>query len=102
MKALSVKQPFAEQIASGEKKIEYRDWRFQPRYRGPLLIVSCSSPAWRLEEKLPLGEAICVVDLVRIDKYEWILENPRRCKKGIKIRGRLKLYDVPGDITDFL
>jgi len=37
MKALSVKQPWANKIASGEKTIEVRTW--YTHYRGPLLIV---------------------------------------------------------------
>ncbi len=42
MKALSVKQPWANAIASGEKTIETRKWFAD--YRGPLLIVSSKQP----------------------------------------------------------
>lgn len=38
MKALSVRQPWAELIAQGRKSIELRSW--STSYRGPLLIVA--------------------------------------------------------------
>jgi hypothetical protein len=43
MKALSVKQPWAELIASGIKTIETRIWH--THFRGPLLICSSKKPA---------------------------------------------------------
>ncbi|MCA9418448.1 MAG: ASCH domain-containing protein [Candidatus Omnitrophica bacterium] len=36
MKAISIRQPFAHYIVTGDKKIEYRSWR--TNYRGPILI----------------------------------------------------------------
>jgi len=36
IRVLSVRQPYADMIISGEKKVEYRSW--STRYRGPLLI----------------------------------------------------------------
>lgn len=42
MKALSVKQPWAELIARGEKSIETRTW--QTNYRGDLLICASARP----------------------------------------------------------
>ncbi|MBK6692827.1 MAG: ASCH domain-containing protein [Myxococcales bacterium] len=41
MRALSVKQPWAELIAAGKKKIEYRTWSVD--LRGELLIVASKS-----------------------------------------------------------
>lgn len=38
MKALSIQQPWAWLIASGYKDIENRDWKYEPSYRGQLLI----------------------------------------------------------------
>ncbi len=102
MKALSVKQPFAELIATGEKKIEYRSW--QVAHRGPLLIVASKSPNLeRCEEmsmdpaKLAHGVAICVVDLVKVTgddgDFEWHLKNPRRVEPA-PLRGYAALYNV--------
>lgn len=42
MKALSIKQPWAEMILQGLKKIEVRSWRTD--YRGDLLICSSAKP----------------------------------------------------------
>lgn len=106
MKALSVKQPWAELIARGEKTIETRGKA--TRHRGPLLIVSCRSPnVWAT------GCAIAVVDLVdcrpmtRADEgaalcgrwtgaKAWVLENPRRVEP-VPVTGRLGVYDVDLD-----
>ncbi len=41
MKALSIKQPWAHYIASGQKTIETRTW--ETKYRGPLLICAGAS-----------------------------------------------------------
>ena len=103
MKALSVKQPWAELIARGEKTIEVRDW--SSKHRGPLLIVASKRPnVWAT------GCAVAVVDLVgcrpmtRADEEAalgeyyhgakvWVLENPRRVEQ-VPVTGRVGVYDV--------
>jgi len=106
MKALSVRQPWANRIACGTKTIETRTWATP--YRGPLLIVSSKSP--RIE---PAGYALAVADLVdcrpmtAVDEdaarcapypgaYSWVLANIRRVKP-FPVRGQLGIYDVPCD-----
>lgn len=104
MKALSVRQPWAELIATGEKDIEYRTW--ETSYRGPLVI--CASNSWGADEpcpaseraKYPRGVAVCVVDLVEIREseeepgvYEWLLENPVRVEP-VPVKGKLHLFDL--------
>jgi len=122
MKALSVRQPYAELIARGVKTIEVRTWRTD--YRGPLLIVSSAgAPAWddsehqigMLDADCPRGVAVCVVDLADIHAVDafksyrqtsiqaccapsqsdlaWCLTSPRRVEP-VPIKGRLRLYDV--------
>lgn len=119
MKAISVKQPYAELIASGRKSIEVRTW--QDSYRGPLLIVASSQPNRVALENfdmhdLPCGVAVCVVGLtgihrapadvlhrqekerlacceLRRDDLLWHIGAPRRVKP-VAIKGRLRLYDV--------
>lgn len=81
MKAISLKQPFANFILFGWKTLETRTWNIN--YRGPLLI--CASQAihngdcmldgkefecldvieqwWRMEIPFHLGKALCVVDI---------------------------------------
>lgn len=111
MKALSVRQPYAEHIASGRKTIEVRTW--YTKHRGPLLIVASA----RRSGDLPTGCTIAIVDVVDVrrprdtdfepamllgpddDLYEesdwcWILKNPRRVEQ-VPVRGRFKLYEVP-------
>jgi len=103
MRALSVKQPWANLIASGEKTIETREW--PTNYRGPLLIVSSKTP-----DIPPAGAALCVVDVVdcralrredapaarcpwRPNAWAWVLTNVRRVKP-FKVRGCLGFYYV--------
>ena len=90
MKALSVKSPWAEQIRSGEKKIEYRSWRTE--YRGPLLICCSLKPYSPFS-----GLAVCTVNLVKIRRgkylFEWIIQNPRPIEP-FPVRGELSLFEV--------
>ena len=110
MKALSVKQPWANRIASGEKTIETRVW--QTDHRGQLLIVSSKVPAIA-----PAGCAVAVAEvvdcrpMVTADEpaagcecyggaYAWVLANVRAIKP-FPVRGFQRLYEVdlaPGQI----
>ncbi len=104
MKALSIKQPWADRIILGQKTIETRYW--PTKHRGKLLIVS---------SKLPKAEwagcALGVVDLVDCRKmtpqdeaaamceclpglYAWVFENVVAIAAPFPVRGRLRLYDV--------
>lgn len=103
MKALSVKQPWANMIASGEKTIETRTWSTD--YRGDLLIVSSRTP-----NIAPAGCALCIVRLVDCrpmtekDQMEaccsiypgafaWVLTGVRRVNP-FAVRGQVGLFDV--------
>ena len=103
MKALSIKQPWANMIASGEKSIETRKWCTD--YRGNLLIVSSKKP--KIE---PAGYALAVAKLIecqpmtREDEeeaccslyagaYSWVLTNIRKIKP-FPVKGQLGLYEV--------
>ncbi len=115
MKALSIKQPWANMIADGEKTIETRTW--STSYRGPLLIVSSKKPDLEGFPRLdiphngPYGYAIAVAQLVEcrpMNRYtdkkkaqcEWypgaIAWRLRRAKriKPFPVAGRLRLYNV--------
>ena len=90
MKALSIKSPWAEQIRSGEKTVEYRTWRTS--HRGPVLVC-CSKKPWS-----PFaGLAVCVVDLVDVrfgsDCFEWIIRNPRPIDP-FPVRGQQGFFEV--------
>lgn len=103
LKALSLKQPWANMIASGEKTIETRRW--PTTYRGPLLIVSSKTP-----NIPPAGCAVAVATLVdcramtRTDEvaarcalysgaFAWVLRDIRPIKP-FAVRGMLGIYDV--------
>ena len=95
MKALSIHAPYAILIADGAKDIEYRSW--STKYRGPLLICSTKFKDSAWTAKLPLGKAICVVDLVDCtysaedDIYHWHLAKPRPVELQA-IKGQQGLY----------
>ena len=106
--ALSVRQPFAEGIASGKKKIEYRSWT--TKHRGPLLICASAQVHESVKDKggaalrnallLPMGQMVCLVDVVDVvwdeDEicYKWKLKNPRRVV-GEPVKGCASFYRVP-------
>jgi hypothetical protein len=103
MKALSVKQPRANLIASGQKTMETRKWATE--YRGELLIVSSKQP-----RIAPAGFALALVDLVECramtlsderfaccEIYEnavvWIFRNIRALEP-FPVLGQLGVFDV--------
>lgn len=89
LKALSVRQPWAELIMRGEKAAEYRS---QPtKVRGRVYIyASLAKPEpgdESLDSKLPRGVIVGTVEVTGCeggdDKYEWLLENPQRLPEPI-------------------
>ncbi len=95
MKALSIRQPYASEIASGEKTEEYRSRR--THFRGPLLVCSTKAPD-EGGEGMPCGVTICTVDLVDCipdgsGGWAWVLENPRPVEPR-PIKGVLGFYEV--------
>jgi hypothetical protein len=103
VKALSVKQPWANLIASGKKTMETRTWG--TTYRGELLIVSSKKPVIA-----PAGFALALVNLVECrpmtlsderfaccEIYDravvWILDNIRAIKP-FPLIGQLGIFDV--------
>lgn len=102
MKTISVKQPWANFIASGYKTIETRTWN--TNYRGKLLIASSQKP-----HIYPAGYVVALVTLVdcRDMKLEdmdfarcgyrkglkaWVLDNIRKVKP-IPVKGQLRIYE---------
>ncbi len=73
MKVLSIKQPFAELILLGRKRIELRKWN--TKFRGKFLIHAPKSPDKEAMKKfgfsnLPLGFIVGKAELVGVKKYE--------------------------------
>jgi len=93
-RALSIRQPYAEMILRGIKKIEYRS--MPTKIRGRVYIYA-SLTAGSLEafEKLkahpgdfPTGVLVGTVEIVGCETpdgydYEWMLANPQRLEKPI-------------------
>ena len=123
MKALSIKQPWAELILQGKKKIELRKWN--TKFRGEFLIHSSKSPDVVAMKKfgfkdLPCGFILGKVELAGIKKYKdnpeefetdrnlhlatmnfgnfgFILKNVQRIDP-IKCNGSLGFWDFGGDV----
>lgn len=104
MKAISLKQPFANLVASGKKTIETRKW--STKYRGDLII--CSSQKPQVE---PYGKALCVVELYDVQPmakkdegkacvklypgaYAWLFRNLRKIDPPIPVKGSLGIFDL--------
>lgn len=117
MKALSIKQPFAELILQGKKKIELRKWN--TNFRGEFFIHAPKSPDKKSMKRfgfneLPLGFIVGKVSLTGVKKYNneiehqqdkelhlassywgnygFILENPKRLD-SIAINGKLGFWE---------
>lgn len=119
MKALSVKQPWANALVEGAKTIEVRSWTTP--HRGPLLICASSSPKnvfWQdpdTKEKFLFyaGCIIGIVDLIecrpmtkadedaalsdyQAGTYAWVTKPIAFCRPD-PILGKLHLYEVPDE-----
>jgi hypothetical protein len=96
MKAITVRQPWAELIASGAKRVENRTWR--TRYRGPLLIHA-AKPTGAIVATADLIDCVPIQDAQHLDFAEgpwcWLLEYIRRLPKPIPCRGQQRLFDLP-------
>ena len=73
IKTLSLKQPWAELILQGKKKIEIRKWN--TKFRGEFLIHASKTPDVKNMERfgfesLPLGFIVGKAKLLDVKKYE--------------------------------
>lgn len=73
MKALSLKQPWAELILQGKKKIEIRKWN--TKFRGEFLIHASKNPDEESMKKfgfdnLPCGFIVGKVKLIDVKQYK--------------------------------
>lgn len=104
MKALSLKQPWANLIASGKKTIETRSWG--TKYHGDIII--CSS---KIPNISPIGVALCIVELYDVrpmvpsdegaaciktfpNAHSWLIRNIRKIEPPIPVKGQLGLYNL--------
>ena len=126
MKALSLKQPFAELVVSGKKTIELRNWN--TKFRGKFLIHASKIPDSKSMkkfgfEKLPVGVIVGEAKLVEVKKYEndlehqkdkgkhlanslwgkygFVLKNVKRIKP-IPAKGKLNFWEFKKDYLFFV
>ena len=97
-RALSVRQPFAEQIIDGTKRFEYRDIRTNIRER--VYVYASKTPAdssiWRKSGfetgSLPTGVIVGTVEIAACEErkygYAWRLKNPLRAKRKMRPRNQ--------------
>lgn len=103
-KAISLKQPWANLVASGKKTIETRVWK--TNYRGDLVVCSSQNPKIK-----PFGVALCIVELYDIKPmtkkheekaciklypgaYSWFLTNLRPISPPIPVKGSLGIFEL--------
>jgi len=127
MKALSLKQPWAELVVAGKKTIEMRKWK--TNFRGEFLIHASRSPDADgmkrfgfSDNSLPLGFIVGRAELTGIKDYsiqgkeefekdkdkhlatlDWgeigfLLKNASRLDKPIPARGSLNFWDFEGKL----
>ena len=126
MKALSIRQPWAELILQGRKTIELRTW--QTHYRGRVAIHASQTVqeeacvAYGLDPaRVVRGALVGTVELVDISPLDeaawealrdqhlslrdfpgpvfgWRLETPQPLPQPIPMRGRMSLFNVPDGI----
>ena len=110
MRALSVRQPYAELILRGDKRMEFRNDR--TNIRGRVYLYASKHPSgpeiWEgldfTADDVPTGVIVGSVEIADCDrqnlegcdksifsngigKYGWSLENPRRLKRALKPKG---------------
>ena len=104
LRAITIRQPHAHLILTGEKLIEHRSWR--THHRGPLLIHAGKEIDEHALERLGLdratlvrGAIIGVVDVVEVirrgSRFDWRLANPRRFAEPIVCAGKQMLWTPP-------
>ena len=83
-RAISIRQPYVEQILRGEKTIEYRTRKTNIRER----VYLYASLTKETDEDLPTGLIVGSVEIVDCTgyegNYEWHLASPKRLKKYLK------------------
>lgn len=103
MKCLSLRPDWADLVASGDKKSEYRTW--STNHRGDLLIHANKNLPKSAEGLLVSGHCIVVANLYNIKKrkndYAWQLKNIRFIKP-IKISGQQRLFNVDDNLIEYL
>lgn len=113
VKALSIRQPWAELILARRKDVENRSWK--TNLRGSLLIhASKTIERAAMEEyeydELPTGVLLGVVEVVDCTQkrtsewhnrgaWGWYLDKPRRFREPIAWKGAVGFMNVPDELV---
>jgi len=127
MRALSLKQPYAELILQGKKTVELRKWN--TKHRGVFLIHASKIPDNEAMKRfnftsLPIGAIVGKATLVDVKHYKnkkehsqdksyhlgseiwgnhgFLLENAQRLQRPIECKGALNFWTVPKHIEEQL
>jgi hypothetical protein len=111
MKCISIRQPWASLIASGQKTVELRTWT--TKYRGPLIVCASAAPTKDTHYPIgPMGVTICLVELVDIRRpiptdsacvvpserdWAWALGRVTHLP-AVAVKGRLSLWEPQPDL----
>jgi hypothetical protein len=107
MRALSIRQPYAEQILRATKKIEYRSRPTSIRER--VYVYASLTPGWEKDFEtmglvsgdLPTGVLVGTVEITGCTgepgDYRWHLKRPKRLKRTV----RPKKHPQPGWFNPF-
>lgn len=123
MKVLTIKEPWATLIIDGHKKYEFRSWKTNYRGKilihagmslekdmlnrfkdydltyskgeiiGEAMLTDCIFVTEEFQEELRKIDATVYARSNHIEKYAWKLENVKKYKKKIPIKGKLGLWN---------
>jgi hypothetical protein len=107
MYALTVHQPFADQLVTGVKDVENRVWA--TRHRGLVVIHAGTSQAQGPDPQLPRGAIVGHVEIVDVVRnhpsrwaedgyWHWVTANAVAYATPILTRGRQKLWTLPTNV----
>ena len=116
MKAISLRQPFANMIAEGVKTIETRKWTTSHRGRLAICASKSKKPYLGLHPEPPYGAIVAVVTLVDCfpmsqddeeaaccawneEAWAWHLENIVRVKP-VPVLGRMSVFNIDTEEED--
>ena len=109
MRAISIREPWASLILSGEKTIETRTWK--TKYRGPVLLCASKNPKSEISGKAFATATIIDCDeMVKGDEKfaccemypkanSWFLDDVKPIKT-FDIKGQLGLFEIEGVVVD--
>lgn len=113
VKCLSIRQPYASLILSGQKPLEFRSW--PTNYRGPLFIASAMTPERDepfFSPDLPRGVILGCADLIDcvpindtcepVDSaddpdfacYAFVMDKPKTLIQPIPVKAVLRIFNV--------